>query len=401
MKLNHSTCTTRWQRRAKKTGAGVGMLALAWLGLVVAGLASGSALGQTLSMSVFMTDSPDPVAVGEKVTYDVTVNAPVGDTLSVTETIPSGASYVESESSCPQNPGTQYAVCNTLFGGTSTLKFVLIPGAAGTLTNEVSAVSEVTSDSASATETTEVVFERASGTVSGGGSLSTDSEGDGATASDPVETTVQHPDGGDIAIHEGSAGGITFLGQRVRITVTPSASAANPLRLTFLIDSSVIPAGESAATIKVHKNGVEVPACTGLPQALPDPCVSARQALADGDASITVLTSSASDWDFAPGNPTAVRLVAFAATRSASGVVLRWRTAAENQTLGFNVYRGGLRINRALIPALGGAGVAGYRFLDRSARPGMVSIYRLQVVAPAGSRAWLGTAIARRKTVSK
>lgn len=113
MKRNHGTGTPRWPRRARKAGAGVGMLALAWLGLVVADLASGSALGQSLSLSIVMTDSPDPVGVGNKVTYDVTVAAPVGDTLSVTETIPPGAGYVDAESSCTRNPGSRYAVCNT------------------------------------------------------------------------------------------------------------------------------------------------------------------------------------------------------------------------------------------------------------------------------------------------
>lgn len=395
MKRDHER-GTRWPRRTKKVGAGIGMLALAWLGLVAAGLVSGSALAQTLSLSIFMTDTPDPVLVGEKVTYDVTVDgAPFGDTVRVTETIPSGASYVESESSCPQDPATPYAVC-LLFSGTATLKFVLIPGAAGTLTNEVSAVNETAGESASATETTEVVFDRASGTVSAGGSVTTDGEGDGATSADPVETTVEHPAGGDIGIHEGASAGISFLGQSVRITATPNGTTASPLRITFLIDVSIIPAGESAATIRLYRNGVLVPACTGAPQAIPDPCVSDRQTVAGGDASITVLTSAASDWDFAPGIATAVRLVAFAASRSARGTLLRWRTASEAGVLGFNLYRGRLRINRALITGRGGAGAGSYRFLDRSARLGVTYTYRLQAVARGGSRAWIGSVVARR-----
>jgi hypothetical protein len=144
-------------------------------------------------------------------------------------------------------------------------------------------------------------FEATAGIVGAGGMLTTDGEGDGATANDPVETAVTHPNGGAISIREGpdAAAEFGFIGQRVVLDVDPDATAANPLVITFLIDAAVIPAGQDHTTIQVAKNGVAVPACTGA-GATPDPCVANRQAVGT-DAQIVVRTSSASDWDFAPG----------------------------------------------------------------------------------------------------
>jgi hypothetical protein len=72
-------------------------------------------------------------------------------------------------------------------------------------------------------------------------------------------------------------------------------------------------------------------------------------------------------------------------------VTVRWRTASEVEVIGFNVYRktssGPLRkVNRALVAAKGGATGAGYRFVDRSTRAGVVYTYRLQVVDVDGTR---------------
>jgi hypothetical protein len=150
-------------------------------------------------------------------------------------------------------------------------------------------------------ETSPFEFEGTAGIVGPGGTLTTDSEGDGATANDPVETAVTHPNGGAISIREGpdAAAEFDFIGQRVVLDVDPDGTVVDPLVITFLIDASVIPAGQDHTTIQVSKDGVAVPACTGA-CATPDPCVASRQAVGT-DAQIVVRTSSASDWDFAPG----------------------------------------------------------------------------------------------------
>ncbi|MFN2469087.1 MAG: S8 family serine peptidase [Gaiellaceae bacterium] len=88
--------------------------------------------------------------------------------------------------------------------------------------------------------------------------------------------------------------------------------------------------------------------------------------------------------------PTSVHVARFGARRSAGGTVVTWRTAAESKTLGFNLFRNGKQLNRALIPAKhsGKAAGAAYRFVDRTARRGGSSSYRLQVVDLHGKRTW-------------
>jgi hypothetical protein len=94
----------------------------------------------------------------------------------------------------------------------------------------------------------------------------------------------------------------------------------------------------------------------------------------------------------------AVQLSSFTGVRSHRGVLLRWRTGAEVNTLGFNVYRQRagarrVRLNRRIIPALsltrgtlGGA----YSYRDRRAPRKTVVRYWLQEVAANGSRTWHG-----------
>ncbi|MFN2467832.1 MAG: alpha/beta hydrolase family protein [Gaiellaceae bacterium] len=83
-----------------------------------------------------------------------------------------------------------------------------------------------------------------------------------------------------------------------------------------------------------------------------------------------------------PGAPTSASVTSFAARVVRGGVVLRWRTAGEAQTLGFHLYRerGGVkrRINRALVPARGLRG-----------RPSAGYEYSFAVRGAAGARYWL------------
>jgi hypothetical protein len=103
------------------------------------------------------------------------------------------------------------------------------------------------------------------------------------------------------------------------------------------------------------------------------------------------------DVDFDP-TPTAVTFGSFSATRSSKGVHVRWRTASELHTLGFNLYReqhGKLvRLNRRLIPSAFPDGARGhaYSWLDRSASMRTARrTYRLQEVGLNGKRSWVGT----------
>ena len=135
-----------------------------------------------------------------------------------------------------------------------------------------------------------------------GGSLTTNLEGDGATAADPVETSVLTPDGGLVAIQESPITetpptGFSFLTQQINITAPPATPAA-PLVLRFNMDGSRLPPGEDETTIQMFRNATLVPQCTGAPGvASPDPCVSSRSRDGD-DVVLIVLTSAASHWNF-------------------------------------------------------------------------------------------------------
>ena len=93
---------------------------------------------------------------------------------------------------------------------------------------------------------------------------------------------------------------------------------------------------------------------------------------------------------------TAVKLQSFVAAPANKGVALRWRTASEAKTLGFNVYRlqgsKPVKVNSRLIVARGSAGVGhSYSLVDRNATRTPVMRYRLQEVQRDGSRVWLAS----------
>jgi hypothetical protein len=137
------------------------------------------------------------------------------------------------------------------------------------------------------------------GTLLPGGTLSTDREGDGATPASPVETAVTAPSGGAVSIAQTTASFVptafTFLGQQVQISA-PTATAALPLRIAFRLDFSL---GTDPGTLEIFRNGIALPTCSGANAgATPDPCISSRITLPDGDVELVVLTSAASTWTF-------------------------------------------------------------------------------------------------------
>jgi hypothetical protein len=97
--------------------------------------------------------------------------------------------------------------------------------------------------------------------------------------------------------------------------------------------------------------------------------------------------------------PTAVTFSSSAAKRVRAGVVVRWRTASEANTLGFHVYRQveqrRVRLSHRLIASLGAVHGRTYSFLDRKAPKRGELRYWLQEVALDGSRTWHGPIRAR------
>jgi hypothetical protein len=146
--------------------------------------------------------------------------------------------------------------------------------------------------------------------VNAGGTVTT---GTGAVdAGDPLHSAVTPPAAATITIAQGvfsasqAPAGYTFLNQQVNIAVVdPSgaevtATAANPIVLSFALDRSLVPPGQDFSTIEMFRNGVRIPACPGqtvIPAANLDPCVTSRAATADGDVLLTIITSHASRWN--------------------------------------------------------------------------------------------------------
>jgi len=92
--------------------------------------------------------------------------------------------------------------------------------------------------------------------------------------------------------------------------------------------------------------------------------------------------------------PTAVTLASAGASRTAKGVLLRWRTGTEADLLGFQVYRSRghswKRLTRSLIVAQGSVAGASYRFLDKTARRGVAYRYRIKGINRDGTTSWFG-----------
>ena len=137
------------------------------------------------------------------------------------------------------------------------------------------------------------------GGTANAGSVNT---GTGASPSDPIQVSVTTPSGGQVSIGTGPAQitsppGYQLLDFQVAIQA-PAQSAASPLVLEFEVAAASVPAGETAQTIAILKNGVLVPACIGA-TANPDPCVSLRNTLGNGNLKFTIRTSTASLWQWA------------------------------------------------------------------------------------------------------
>ncbi|MGH7964806.1 MAG: DUF4215 domain-containing protein [Candidatus Binatia bacterium] len=138
-------------------------------------------------------------------------------------------------------------------------------------------------------------------TVTAGTEVTTDTGGQGATPSQPVQAAVTPSTGGEVTVTtSGDPGagpsGFQLLTGVIQIEA-PDGTAADPLMLVFTVDASLLPAGEDPLTIQITKDGVLVESCQGADGvADPDPCVAGREVLGSGDVQITVLSSTASDW---------------------------------------------------------------------------------------------------------
>jgi hypothetical protein len=221
-------------------------------------------------------------------------------------------------------------------------------------------------------------------------------------STDDVDILLAGPNGKTVVLMSDAGG---FNGA-TNLTLTFSDSAANSLP-----DSTALASGTFKPTNYGATLGCTEPSTDTWPAPAPagpygSTMASMATTVSNGTYSLYVVDdclgdfgSIASGWSInvTAGGPTAVALRSFGALPSRQAVVVHWRTASEASLLGFNVYRGGTRLNRALIPAKASAtvGDGAYRMVDRSARPGRQYTYRLQAVALTGQRTWVGSAFVR------
>ncbi len=109
-----------------------------------------TSVGSTADVSIVMSDSPDPIAVGQVTTYTLTIannglSTAVGVIL--TDTLPGGvtiASHIPSQGSCSQTGGSINCILNDLGSGVSaTVQISIMSQAEGNLSNQANVASSV------------------------------------------------------------------------------------------------------------------------------------------------------------------------------------------------------------------------------------------------------------------
>jgi hypothetical protein len=152
--------------------------------------------------------------------------------------------------------------------------------------------------------------------VQGGQTLAT---GSTVSTTEPTQAAVTPPTAGTVTITQDASipdpSGYGVVGAQYQIDA-PTATAADPLRISFDVSATSLPAGEDKDSITLFRDGTAIGPCTGAANtADPDPCVASRTQ--DGDTiTITVLTSHASQWTL--GVPTSATSTTLAATSSAT-----------------------------------------------------------------------------------
>lgn len=135
----------------------------------------------------------------------------------------------------------------------------------------------------------------------GGGTVSTDVNGTGATSEIPTQITLETTAGGLVTIDSvaGSVAldGVQLIGVSLQLAAPPT-TPSEPMVLTIVIDASVIPAGiDPLSQLQVIRNAIPAADCSGSSVAVPSPCLSHIAVDGAGDVVLTVLTAEASLWE--------------------------------------------------------------------------------------------------------
>lgn len=139
--------------------------------------------------------------------------------------------------------------------------------------------------------------------VEGGGIVTTDPDGLGATEDAPVQTQIVAPSSvtGVITVSPQETTtpaptGFSMFGTET-VLEGPAATATAPYEVSFTVDESVL-GGVAPADVQVYRDGAPLTGCTHRTAAVPDPCIVHRGWASDGsdDAVVTVRTSHFSTW---------------------------------------------------------------------------------------------------------
>lgn len=231
--------------------------------------------------------------------------------------------------------------------------------------------------------------------VSSNTTVTSDPGGIGTSPSNPVVTYVSSPNPGLVTIQispttQPVPNGFSFLNQQVDITA-PSANVSSPLTIVFTVNSTQIPSGQNESTIQIFKNGVVVPACSGS-GATPDPCVSIRTTLVNGDIQITVLSSNGDPWNIGiPETPTPMPTTTPFPTGSISGMKFNdtnFNTLNDNEP-GINGWKITLSNQSGIIATQTTNGNGNYSFMGLSPDNYTVA----EVIQPGWLQVWPGSHI--------
>lgn len=284
--------------------------------------AAGSSAGPP-SATASIADAPDPVTAGEQVRYLTTLTDDGPATITHVELafpLATGMTLVSatpSVGSCTPGAGGVECQIGTLAAGASAQVSVIAqvpaqPGSVAVTAQWTADIGQQDPHHYFASETTTVAAaspDRVARYVGpAGGTLTTD-PGTGATASNPQVTAAvipATPDGTPASLSESNASGpadacgpsATCFGQISTITIGQTFSPGDPLRFSFVLDSTEVPAHTKVSKIPMFHDGVLVPTCTGAPGlASPDPCVVSRtQNKKTKDVAIVVLSSTNGRW---------------------------------------------------------------------------------------------------------
>jgi hypothetical protein len=108
------------------------------------------------------------------------------------------------------------------------------------------------------------------------------------------------------------------------------------------------------------------------------------------DSTVAVAGWYVDDVSLERAPPTAVTVTSFTAVHTTRGVALRWRSVSDAGLVGFALQRDGMRLNERLIAVKGTVAGGRYGFVDTSAVPARLYLYRLQGVRIDGRRTTLG-----------